>query len=404
MAKIITFFLALNGLLISLFVGYHLLFVILYPIIRWKKAKQSVASSVEKYNKFAIIIPAHNEELFIGDVLQSSKMLNYPLELYEIIVIADNCTDKTAQITREMSIKCLDRQDSRKRGKPYAIDWAFKQIDLNNYDAVVIIDADTLLDRNFLYAMNRKLNEGAEVIQGYFGIMNPDDTWVTRLAVIPGILKFNLRYFCKDFSRLSCPLMGNGMCFSKIIISTYGWNAFSITENWEYFAKLVLNNHIPAYSGDALIYSHAVTALKHGEIQRKRWLQGSLQTAIEYVPKLLVNGLRERKIAKLDAALELVLPSYAMLFNWTIISLVALSALWALDLQTFSLLVWFLSLALAQLGLFALGLIMGKVPFKTWMSLIYIPIFLIWKFIVSVKGMFGFQEREWIKTERKKSL
>jgi cellulose synthase/poly-beta-1,6-N-acetylglucosamine synthase-like glycosyltransferase len=400
MANIITFLFAVNGLLISIFVGYHLFFVILYPFVKWKKRKQPKTAQNTKYNKFAIIIPAHNEEILIGDVLQSTKKLHYPSDKYEVIVIADNCTDRTAKIVRYMSIKCFERNNLEEKGKPYALKWIFKQISIDEYNAFVILDADTLIDNDFLAVMNQKLSQGAHIIQGYFGIMNREDTWVTRLSVIPGILKFKIRYLCKEFLGLSCPLMGNGMCFSRKIIKEYGWNAFSITENWEYYIKLILKNHISTYAEDAIIYSQAVISLKYGEIQRKRWLKGRLQTAIDYFPKLILTGLKENSMSKMDAAMELLLPSYSMLFNWTILSLLVVIPLWILRLQSFNILAWLMFLSVVQFLFFILGLIIAKASFKTWMSLCYVPIFLGWKFIVTIKGIFGFKNRVWTKTER----
>jgi cellulose synthase/poly-beta-1,6-N-acetylglucosamine synthase-like glycosyltransferase len=390
--------LIVNSSLLSLFVGYHLFFLILYPFVRLKKKPRTASDT--KYNKFAIIIPAHNEEMLIRDVLQSTKNLLYPTDKYQVIVVADNCDDRTAKIVRDMSIECFERYDSEKKGKPYALEWIFQQIPAHTYDAFVIVDGDTLVDKHFLNAMNKKLNEGAEVIQGYFGIMNPEDTWLTRSAVIPGILKFKIRYFCKDFIGLSCPLMGNGMCFSKMIIENYGWNAFSITENWEYYTNLVLNNHMTSYEEDALIYSHAAISLKQAETQRKRWLKGRLQTVMDYVPQLIVSGVKERSIVRMDAAMELILPSYSMLFNWSILSLLLVVSLWILGMRSSFIFSWLLALAAIQLFLFLGTLIVSEAPLRTWISFCYMPIYLAWKLVLTVGGICTFRDRRWRKTNR----
>ena len=157
-----------------------------------------------------------------------------------------------------------------------------KMTDISTSFGSPIIDADSTMHKDYLKSLNEKLKGGSDAIQGYFGIMNPEESWLTKLMTIPGVLKFKIRYACKDKIRLSCPLMGNGMCFSRKIIKEYGWNAFSITENWEYFIKLFLKGHLVSYAEDAIIYSHAVTKLSHGEAQRKRWFIGRLNVLIDY--------------------------------------------------------------------------------------------------------------------------
>ena len=201
---------------------------------------------------------------------------------------------------------------------------------------------------------------------------------------------------------LSCPLMGNGMCFSRDVISRYGWNAYSLTENWEYYANLVLDGYVPTYAEKALIYSHMVVKLAHGETQRKRWITGRIQTSSKYVPRLLAEFMKRKKAIPLDAAVEFLLPSLSMLFNWSILSLILALVLHSAGLVlSKSLIAVQAGVVAVQVLFFAAGLLMSRAPLQTWISLPLIPIILIWRLLVTAKAVLGIRRKAgWEKTKR----
>ena len=124
---------------------------------------------VDKQHKFMAIIPAHNEESVVGNLIESLKKLDYPDELYDIYVIADNCTDNTAKVAKEAGAIVYERFDDKKKTKGFALQWFFnKKIEEDApYDAFCIFDADNIVDKNFLNVMNKKLCQGEDVVQGY---------------------------------------------------------------------------------------------------------------------------------------------------------------------------------------------------------------------------------------------
>ena len=390
-----------NFVFLTIFIGYHFLFLILYFHCRRTTSLQKQALPSTNPMRFAIVVPAHNEATIIDRLLDSIVNLDYPKDMFDLLVIADNCTDETESIVAARGFQCYPRQDQVNLGKPHALNWFFQQIDLSRYDAVTIIDADTELDSLYLKALSVKFLQGAEVVQGYFGIMNPDDSWLTRLMVIPGVLKFGTRYFIKDKLGISCPLMGNGMGFAIHIIQRYGWNAFSVTENWEYYVMLSLQGHVVRYDFNAVIFSHAVTALSHGETQRKRWFKGRLSILKSYWFPLIECAIKRHGTSCLDTLIELASPSYSMLFIWAIISMFM-----ALSMSYSGILPWIWNFwAALLLGLliilFISGLIISKAARTTWLQLFYLPVFLVWKIFVTVKGMLSYRDKSWQKTERK---
>lgn len=126
----------------------------------------------ENQKSFALIVAAHNEEVVIGKAVESLMHLDYPKELYDVFVIADNCDDNTAAIAREHGAKVFERTNKDKRGKGFALEWMFDKIFKmdKKYDAVGIFDADNLVSQNFLSEMNCYMCEGYKVVQGYIDI------------------------------------------------------------------------------------------------------------------------------------------------------------------------------------------------------------------------------------------
>ena len=136
---------------------------------------------INKNHKFMAIIPAHNEEAVVADLIESLKKQDYPKELYDIYVIADNCTDKTAEVAKQAGAIVYQRFDETKKTKGFALNWFLKQkIEEDaDYDAFCIFDAENIVDVNFLKNMNKKLCQGEDVVQGYRDIKNPTDNWIT---------------------------------------------------------------------------------------------------------------------------------------------------------------------------------------------------------------------------------
>ena len=136
---------------------------------------------IEKDHKFMAIIPAHNEENVIRNLIESLNEQDYPKELYDIYVIADNCSDATAEIAKDAGAIVYKRFDEQNKTKGAALNWFLHQkIEENaDYDAFCVFDADNIVDKNFLKNMNKKLCQGEEIVQGYRDIKNPTDSWIS---------------------------------------------------------------------------------------------------------------------------------------------------------------------------------------------------------------------------------
>ncbi|HHX87978.1 MAG TPA: glycosyltransferase, partial [Firmicutes bacterium] len=134
--------------------------------------------------RFAIIVPAHNEEKVIGKLVKNLVCLDYPRQLYDIYVVADRCTDRTAEVARKGGAVVWERFDHRSCGKGRVLEYALSRLGFtrgqaHSYDAAVVFDADNLVSSNFLQVMNNRLLEGEKVIQSFIDSKNPNDSWVT---------------------------------------------------------------------------------------------------------------------------------------------------------------------------------------------------------------------------------
>ncbi len=398
MLLLLLIILILSWIWLSIFTIYQLFFMVIAVFTGRSKMSASFLRQTPAAS-FCVIIPAHNEELLISGAVKSMLMANYPEQLRTVIVIADNCDDDTAHLARTEGALCYERYDSVLRGKPYALNWLIAKLDISQYDAFIIIDADTRMDADFFRAMDAHLSTGEQAIQGYFGVLNPDENWLTRLAILPGVLKFNFHFPGKMALGLTCVLAGNGMCFSREVIGGFGWNAFSIAENWEYWVQLTLAGYKVTSAADAVIYSQVANSLATGTAQRKRWLKGRIETLGRYGGRLLKAALQGR-LAAMDCLMELIRPSYA---NLMFLSLLHILFCFILVLAAHVSPYWlFLSgfLVIGQVVYFAAGLIAQRAPLLTWLSIAMVPVYLIWKASVSIVGLLSVRDKRWIKTIR----
>ena len=218
----------------------------------------------DKEHRFMMIIPAHNEEKVVRELVESLKNLDYKKELYDIYVIADNCTDNTAQIAKEAGAIVYERFDEKHKTKGYALQWFLQQkIDEDApYDAFCIFDADNIVDKNFLKAMNKKLNQGEDVVQGYRDIKNPSDSWVTAGYAI-FYWTMNRFYHLARYNLGLSPLInGTGFMVKFDVVKPEGWKTKTLTEDIEFSLKRIIAGKKLGWATDAIVYDEQPVGFK----------------------------------------------------------------------------------------------------------------------------------------------
>lgn len=254
--------------------------------------------------------------MVIGKIIESLEALDYPKNLYDIFIIADNCTDNTAKIAKTYDgVYVCERNVPDKRGKGYALEWMFSKL-FNmdkDYDAIAIFDADNLVSKNFLKEMNYKMLKGYKVVQGYIDSKNPNDSWITGSYSIAFWTANRLFQLARANLGLSNQIGGTGFCMDSETLKELGWGATCLTEDLEFTCKLVLNGHKVGWAHNARVYDEKPLTLKQSWNQRKRWMQGFADVSSRFFTKLIKKAFKERSFVALDCALYTVQPFVTLL-------------------------------------------------------------------------------------------
>ena len=197
----------------------------------------------ERENRFMAIIPAHNEEMVVGNLIESLKNQNYPKDKYDIYVIADNCTDMTKKIAESAGAIVYERRSPmEERTKGHALQWFLRKKIAENapYDAFCVFDADNIVDENFLVSMNKKLCQGEEVVQGYRDIKNPTDSWVSAGYAIFYWMMNRFYHLARYNLGLSPLINGTGFMVKFDVVKPDGWETETLTEDIEFSLQRII--------------------------------------------------------------------------------------------------------------------------------------------------------------------
>lgn len=349
------------------------------------------------------LIPAHNEELLIGRLLETLAQLHYPHERLAAYVIADNCDDATAEIARAFAREhawahVLERSDATLRGKGYAIRWALEQAQVAGaqYDACVLFDSDSLVDADCLLALAAEYQRGADAVQGHYAVSNAFASPSTSLRWLALTLMNHVRQLGRSTLGASSTLTGNGMLFSRALLERRPWNAFGLTEDYEYYIELVEHGERIRYAPGALVKAEMPMTFSQMRVQDTRWESGLERSTGAIALSLLRAAARHRSAAPLEALLELLTPPLSLLVGLSTIALIAALALgWPLAL-ILALIIW------ACVGLYiGSALWLERPPLPFYRALLYAPMYLCWKLWVKIVVVrLPHRSREWIRTSR----
>lgn len=241
-------------------------------------------------HRFAIVTCAKNEAAVISQLIGSLHRQAYPADAFTIFVTADNCTDDTAEICRQAGATVYERFDETRRGKGYALKWFFARFlpeHRDDYDAIVVFDADNVVHRDFLHAMNVQLNAGYKLSAGYRVGKNPSSSLVAGLSSMFWLLQS--RYFYHPRARRGLPVCtvgGTGFMFSLDLLGPEGWDTHSTTEDIEFTLNAIAARHFAAYAPDAIFYDEQPLRFWQSVTQRYRWAVGAYQCMGLCTPRL----------------------------------------------------------------------------------------------------------------------
>ncbi len=259
--------------------------------------------------RFDVVVPAHDEEAGVGATVASLLALDYPRDRYRVLVVADNCADRTAERARAAGATVLERADPTRRGKGYALAHAYAACLADGAaDAVVVVDADTRVSPNLLRAFAARVAAGEACVQAEYGVRNAGDSWRTRLMVVALSCYHTVRSLARERLGLSCGLRGNGMGFTVDTLRRHPHRAFSRVEDVEYGVALGAAGVRVAYVPEATVLGDMPATGSAARSQRERWEDGRGGLARRAVPALLRAARTRRDPVPLDLALDLLVP------------------------------------------------------------------------------------------------
>lgn len=349
--------------------------------------------------RFLVLIPAHNEEAGITGTLESLAEVDYPASLYQVVVIADRCSDGTATVARGLGARCYERSTGQP-GKGAALAWGIEQAGLAGlaFDAIVVVDADTVVDPRLLAAYAEAFAEGHQLQQAHCSLSNPWDTPFTRIAAATSALRSTRYYGGKTALGLSGMLTGTGMCLGVAALGPGGWTAFSVGEDWELSAQLLLRGERIYFNPRARVFARESHTLQEASHQRLRWASGRYAVMSASVWALVLEGVRRRALWLVDAAITVMSPNYS---TQATLSLAVLAGLWLSGASGSVAFWWAGAVLLAIAGYYVLGVFSTAAPLKALSGLLLIPVFLPWRLVIEVMGLLGFGRHDWGRMSRR---
>ncbi len=277
--------------------AYKAIFFII-GLFHYKKFKPT-----ENKHKYAICVPARNEEKVIKNFLESVKNQDYPLEKITVFVIANNCTDSTAQVARDfdagkLNVVVYERDNEQERTKGFALKYLFEQIQkdygIEAFDGYYIFDADNVIMQDYLTKMNEAFDEGNKIITSFRNSKNINRNWISFGYAMHWMRTCLTENRGKGVLNQACRIQGTGYLFANELVKN-GWTETSLTEDRSFCSKAVVQNYRITYCDEAVFFDEQPYTLKVAFRQRLRWAKGNLQCALKNCPKLLRNMFDRKK-------------------------------------------------------------------------------------------------------------
>jgi cellulose synthase/poly-beta-1,6-N-acetylglucosamine synthase-like glycosyltransferase len=385
--------LAVAGAVVALVALYQLALTVAAFFYRREEADRTPRS------RLVVLVPAHDEEALIRRSVRSLTEQTYPRELYDVVVVADNCTDDTAAVAASAGATVLVRTEPEARGKGYALSWALERVLADGSpDAVVVVDADSVAVPEFLARLAAAYERGSPAVQGE-SLLEEEGSRAASLRAAAFLLVNRTRPAGRAVLGLACHLAGNGMLFARELLRAQPWDAFTSAEDVEYWIKLRRAGVAPAFAGGAILYSPTAPTSEAAAAQQLRWEGGKLHVARAQIPELLVAALRSRRPSLLDAAVELAVPPLGLLAAAALAGTIVAGVLFGADVVPFwSAVPWFVALAAIPLYV-VLGLRAAHAPASAYRALAAAPALVATK-LTRMHRLFTFRADSWVRTER----
>lgn len=380
--------------------------------------KNKKYQEAKKYHTYGYVICAHNEEIVIGNLIDSIKKQNYPKDKIHIFVCCDNCTDRTSEISKQHGAIVIERShDEENMGKCYTLDYAFKHI-LNNYDnlgieAYFVFDADNLVTSDYTLKMNECFDSGILVCTSFRDSKNFDDNWISAGSSYTFYRENLLIHKSRSNLGIGTYISGTGFYVdANIIKKLNGWPFTTLIEDIEFSTYCCLNDIKIGYCGDAYFYDEQPQSLKDSWIQRMRWCRGTHQCFHRYGWKLFKKVIKNRSVYASEMLIH-ICPLPAISFMWSIFYLLIFAVLTLLYQQNFSFFFEYgvMKIVSLYLSVICIALVHGIITyilnyhrfhcskFKAFMFSLLFPVYM--GIFLPITTIALFSKVKWVKIEHK---
>lgn len=366
----------------------------------WGERRRSTATNAT--HTFAILIPAHDEEAALPTTLATCAALDYPADRFMVYVVADNCTDRTAEVAAAAGAVVLERHDDEQRGKGPALAWALERVLPARPDAVVVLDADCRLDPHALREFDERLSAGDAVLQASYVAANPEESGISYAVAVGNVLENDLFYAPKSRLGLAVLLRGTGMVFRRDVLERHPWRAHSVTEDTEYTLELLRAGLRVRFLPHTRVVSDFPTQAGQLRVQRQRWAAGNLRFGRAQALRLMVEGIVRGRVALFDLGWTLLVLSRPLVLAEALIALLLgmLCAALVPSLLSNGLLITGLAVVLLQ-GLYVgLGVVRLGVSTRRLLLLGGSAAALARLLAITIRGLFGSRKLAWLRTPR----
>jgi cellulose synthase/poly-beta-1,6-N-acetylglucosamine synthase-like glycosyltransferase len=388
---VIEVIIAVTGLLlcVSTFPGtVELLILTIAGCLRPRAESSGLRRSI---SRIAVVVPAHNEEDGVADTVTSLRRSLAANSPHTIVVVADNCDDRTADRAQAARARVLVRNDSELRGKGFALEFAFGVLLGEGFDAMAVVDADTIVEPAFLAVIERCLAQGADAVQCRYGVLNPQASMRTRLLNV-ALLAFNvLRPRGRERLGLSVGILGNGFAVTSETLRAVPYDTHSVVEDLEYHLRLTRAGKAVRFADRTTVRAKMPTSSSASGTQRARWEGGRMRMIREQVPSLMADVVGGR-IRMVEPLLELLLLPLA--FQTALL-------LFALTLPL-SPVRWYAAVALGVIAAHVCAAItVGGGAVSDLMALAFAPCYVVWKLALAPAiTRAARKDTEWVRTAR----
>ena len=366
--------------------------------IFFRPRRSKVATTNGNYH-FAILIPAHNEIEVIATTVESALAVDWPKNLFDVVVIADNCTDDTAGVARKHGAVVIERKDDIRRSKGFALEDVLKTLvsapDWRHISAIMVVDADSSLDRDILKVYASEFSKGVEFLQSNNTVRNRDESWRTELMTYAFSLYNGSFQAGLDALGLGAHLRGNGMAFTREGNLSCPWQASSLAEDLEFSWRLRMADKYVGFVSKSSVRAEMPTQEKTSERQRRRWESGR-----KLLRKNVSRSVLEAKqslVTRLLWLMDLWLMPLSVLSIWlAVVGVLAIGmTVMALPLPGFFWVVFGISVCSIAVYLVSPFIVM-KLPLRYLKSIFFAPYYAFWR----AMAIYGKGPTSWIRTTR----